>query len=68
MLPAAVETPIPQSGCTVSLLVAVVALAAVSHVRAPPAPRAQRHAQPRLPRLVVLVEVQPEAQEPKALV
>lgn len=45
-----------------------VPLAAVSHVRAAPAPRAQRHAQPRLPGLVVLVEVQPKAQEPKALV
>ena len=35
---------------------------------AAPAPGAQGHTQPRLPRPVVLVEVQPEAQEAQALV
>lgn len=39
-----------------------------SGVGAAPAPGAQGHAQPRLPRPVVLVEVQPEAQEAEALV
>lgn len=79
MLPAAMETPITvwlhdvppmavSSQRSHSGECGGVPSAAVSHVGAPSAPRAQRHAQPRLPGLVVLVEVQPKAQEPKALV